>query len=97
MTSRTRILETLKKELPNLEKDFNVKSIGLFGSFARGEQAKDSDIDLLVEFKAPVGMFKFMELEEYLSKKLGAKVDLATADALKSLVKSRIMEETVYA
>lgn len=97
MKSREKILSILKQELPYLEKNFKVKTIGIFGSFARGEQTKKSDIDLLVEFKAPIGMFKFMELEDYLGRKLGIKVDLATADALKSLIKPRVMEEAVYA
>ena len=51
----------------------------------------------LVEFEAPVGFFKFIELEEHLSEKLGAKVDLVTPDALKPLIKPQIMEEAVYA
>lgn len=76
---------------------FKVKSIGLFGSYAREEQTRTSDIDMLVEFDAPVGFFKFIELEDYLSEKLGAKVDLVTPDALKPLIKPQIMEEAVYA
>ncbi len=76
---------------------FKVESIGLFGSYAREEQTRTSDIDMLVEFDAPVGFFKFIELEDYLSEKLGAKVDLVTPDALKPLIKPQIMEEAVYA
>lgn len=97
MKTKEEILGILKLELPYLNKSFNVKTIGLFGSFARGEQTKKSDVDLLVEFKAPIGMFKFMELDEYLSGKLGIKVDLATPDALKSLIKPSVMGATVYA
>jgi hypothetical protein len=54
-------------------------------------------MDILVEFEEPVGYFNFIELEEYLSVKLGAKVDLVTPDALKPLIKSGIMGEAVYA
>ena len=97
MKSKEEILKVLKKELPSLKEKFKVKSIGIFGSYVRGEQTKTSDIDMLVEFDAPVGFFKFIELEDYLSDKLGAKVDLVTPDALKPLIKPHIMEEAVYA
>ena len=50
----------IKRELPYLMEHFGVKRIGLFGSFARGTPRSDSDVDILVEFKRPVG-FKFME------------------------------------
>ena len=97
MKSKEEILRTIKKELPNLKEKFKVKSIGIFGSYIRGEQTKTSDIDMLVEFDAPVGFFKFIELEDYLSEKLGLKVDLVTPDALKPLIKPQIMQEAVYA
>jgi len=97
MKSKEEILKTIKKELPSLKEKFKVRSIGLFGSYAREEQTTVSDIDMLVEFEVPVGFFKFIELENYLSAKLGAKVDLVTPDALKPLIKPHIMEEAVYA
>jgi uncharacterized protein len=53
-----------------------VKTIGFFGSALRGEQSSKSDIDVLVEFRNPIGFFKFLELEEFLSEQLGGKVDL---------------------
>lgn len=97
MKSKEEILKTMKKELPHLKEKFKVKSIGIFGSYAKGEQTKKSDIDMLVEFDAPVGFFKFIELEDYLSEMLGVKVDLVTPDALKPLIKPHIIEEAVYA
>ncbi|MFQ6126797.1 MAG: nucleotidyltransferase family protein [Candidatus Heimdallarchaeota archaeon] len=97
MQSSEQILRLLKKELPYLQKTFKVKRIGIFGSRVRGEQTEKSDIDLLVEFEKPLGFFAFIELEDYLSKRLGARVDLVTPDALKPLIKPHIMKETVYA
>ena len=73
-----------------------MKSIGLFGSYAREEARKESDIDILIEFERPIGLFKFMELEEYLSQKLGRKVDLVEKEALKERIKPYVMEEVVY-
>ncbi len=97
MRRKEEILKYLKQELPYLNQKFKVKSIGLFGSYAREEQTEKSDIDMLVEFETPVGFFKFIELEDYLSEKLGTKVDLVTPDALKPLIKPQIMEEAAYA
>ena len=90
------ILKVLKKELPYIRKKYHVKSIGLFGSCVRGEERKESDIDILIEFEKPIGLFKFMELEEYLSQKLGRKVDLVEKEALKERIKPYVMEEVVY-
>jgi len=97
MKSKEEILKTMKKELPYLKEKFKVRSIGIFGSYVRGEQTKTSDLDLLVEFDAPVGFFKFIDLEDYLSEKLMVKVDLVTPEALKPLIKTHIIEEAVYA
>ena len=90
------ILKVLKKELPYIRKKYRVKSIGLFGSCVRGEERKESDIDILIEFEKPIGLFKFMELEEYLSQKLGRKVDLVEKEALKERIKPYVMEVVVY-
>jgi predicted nucleotidyltransferase len=89
-------LETLK---PTLNERFGVETIGVFGSYTHGEQTKKSDIDILVTFSkdAQVGFFKFLELEEFLTKKLGVKVDLVTKNALKPFIKDRVLRETVYA
>ncbi len=73
MKRKDKILSLLQQQLPYLRQNFKVKSIAIFGSYAREEQIEKSDIDLLVEFEAPVGFFKFIELEEHLSEKLGVK------------------------
>lgn len=92
----TGIIEGLK---PLLCVEYGVETIGVFGSYSRGEQTKKSDIDILVTFtdEAHVGFFKFLELEELLTKELSVKVDLVTKDALKPFIKDRILRETVYA
>ena len=89
-------LEALK---PALKKRYQVETVGFFGSYARGEQRKKSDIDVLVEFSQPnaIDLFDFIELEEFLSKKLGIKVDLVTKSALKPMIKEQILKETIYA
>ncbi len=56
MKHKEQVLSLLKQQLPSLRQNFKVKSIGIFGSYAREEQTEKSDIDLLVEFEAPVGL-----------------------------------------
>jgi predicted nucleotidyltransferase len=77
-------------------KEFGVKKVGLFGSHARGTSRKGSDVDVLVEFNKPPGLFRFLELENYLSSLLGARVDLVTKNALKPRIGKQILHEVVY-
>ena len=85
-------LEQLK---PTLREKFAVETIGIFGSYTRGEQTTKSDVDVLVEFSedAEIGFFKFLDVEEFLSQRLAVKVDLVTKDALKPYIGKRILEE----
>jgi predicted nucleotidyltransferase len=92
-------LEELKKILTQhkevLKKQFKVKNIAIFGSYVRGEQNQESDIDILVEFQEPVG-FLFIHLADYLEEILGVRVDLLTPDAIKPNRRRYIMEDLVY-
>lgn len=90
------ILKKLNKNLETLSREYQVKFIGVFGSTVRGEHKKKSDIDILAEFNKPIGFFKFIKLENHLSKILGRKVDLVTKDALKPQIKSNILKEVEY-
>jgi predicted nucleotidyltransferase len=74
-----------------------IKSLALFGSAARGEARPESDLDLLIEFSRPVGLFHFMEVREFLEEILGHRVDLVTPDALKPQLREAILEEAVDA
>ena len=97
MKTKEEILKTLSKELPKLKDQFNVKKIGLFGSYARNEQQEKSDIDLLIDFEPAIDYFKLIELEDHLSKNLGAKVEVVTPGALKDIIKPYVMRDLVYA
>jgi len=65
-------------------KNYDVLKIGIFGSFARGDNKKGSDIDILVEFKESPSLLSLIKLENTLSEILGIKVDLVTTGALKN-------------
>lgn len=92
-----KIVDIIQKNRDFLSSQYNVKDIGIFGSVRRGQEKKTSDVDILVEFSKPVGMFKFIDLEKYLSILIGKKVDLVTKKALKPAIKEEILQEVIYA
>lgn len=90
------IIHTIQQEKDFLKMKYNISGIGLFGSFAREEHTKNSDIDLLVEFSTNPDLFTYIEIINYLKKKLKRKVDLVTEDALRPEIKEQIMSEVIY-
>ncbi len=95
--TREQALQIIQAHREELEKDYAVKSLALFGSVVRGEARADSDVDVLVEFSRPVGMFHFMRVQARLQDWLECKVDLVTRAALKSPLRERILKEAVDA
>lgn len=91
------IKETLVPLKKELKEKYSVKSIGVFGSYARGQQKKTSDVDILVEFdeSAELSLLDFIGLENYLSSVLGVKVDLVEKQALKPRIGKHVLEEVV--
>jgi predicted nucleotidyltransferase len=89
------IFQILHKHQADLDQ-FAVKSLAVFGSVARGESTESSDIDLLVEFNQPIGLFEFIRLKNYLEKLTGVKVDLVTSDALRPTMRDTILSEAIY-
>lgn len=78
-----------------LEEKYKVKSIAIFGSYIRGEQNEESDVDIIVEFKEPVG-FLFIHLADFLEDILQVKVDLITPEAIRPNRRKYIAEELTY-
>jgi uncharacterized protein len=93
---RDKILALLKSHKHQLKK-FGVRSISLFGSMARNQARKHSDIDLLVDFERPIGLFEFARLKMYLEKLLCRKVDLVTPEALRKELRETILQEAIRA
>ena len=87
------ILVQHKKELADR---YKVKEIGIFGSYVKGEEKRKSDLDVLVDFEEPIGLFEFMDLERYLTEVVGGKVDLVMKTALKPRIGKCILEEVKY-
>ena len=97
MKSREEIQSILHAHVPELRERFHVERIGLFGSWVRGDQAAQSDLDILVSLSQPLGL-QIVDLHEYLEQLLGVKVDLVTEGAVirKPLLWQSIREDLVY-
>lgn len=91
----SRLLATIRQELPDLKREYAIERLEVFGSYVRAEEQASSDLDLLVEFSELPGLFKYIALENHLSDLLGVKVDLVMKDALKPAIGERIIDEAV--
>ena len=98
MKTREEIGADLQSLKPVLRDRFQVETIGIFGSYSRGEQKNTSDIDILVTFTEPndIDLIDFIELKQFLSRKLKTKVDVVQKRALKHRIKDKILQETIY-
>jgi predicted nucleotidyltransferase len=85
----------LSRLMPILQEKYHVKTIEIFGSYARGEQAQKSDLDLLIEFSQPYNLWQLLDVKEFLSKKLRLKFDLVPKDSIKPMLKEQITQEAV--
>ncbi len=92
MMTKEKIVELLKANQPYLISEYGVKKIGLFGSYAKGNFGETSDVDLIVEFRHPIG-FKFIEFAEYLERLLNHRVDILTPAGLQGIRIARVAKE----
>jgi predicted nucleotidyltransferase len=95
MKTLAEIKQILQAQKPYLAKEYGITEIGVFGSYVRGEQRPDSDVDILVELKRPpqIGLMGLVGLELYLSELLGLKVDVAIKKNLRKRIGRRILNE----
>ena len=90
------IREILSQYKLIVQEKYQVKEIGIFGSYVRGEQNEDSDLDVLIDFEQAPSLLKFIELENYLSDTIGFKVDLVMKRVLKPRIAKNILAEVIY-
>jgi len=95
MIDKKEIENILKKYRSYLKDNYYVERIGLFGSFSRGEQTPESDIDIIVEFNGSVG-WKFFTLKDFLENILGKKIDLVTKNSIRDEMKAEILDQVIY-
>lgn len=93
---RDKVLALLKSRKRQLKK-FGIHSVSIFGSLARDEAKRNSDVDILVDFEKPVGLFEFARLKMYLEAMLGRRVDLVTPEALRKELREEILRESIRA
>lgn len=94
LLKKNKELEKIKPIAVTVLKAYGIKKAGIFGSYARGEQKKNSDLDILVQPVRNMGL-KFVSLEMELSKKLGKKVDLLSYNGLSPYLKNKILSQEV--
>jgi len=90
------IIKTIISNKAEMEARYGVLRLGLFGSYVREMQRKNSDIDILVAFGREIDLFEFLDLREYLESRLHTKVDLVMESALKPAIGTRILSEVEY-
>ncbi|PIP06110.1 MAG: nucleotidyltransferase [Syntrophobacterales bacterium CG_4_8_14_3_um_filter_49_14] len=90
------IFDIIRSSKPELESRYGVRRVGLFGSCVKDQQRKKSDIDILVTFSRDIDLFDFVDLREFLEKRLHTKVDLVMESALKPTIGKRILAEVEY-
>jgi len=93
---RQEVLNTLAAHRVKLQ-EMGIGSLSLFGSVSRDEAVDTSNVDLLVEFNRPVGLFHFARVQRTLSELLGCPVDLVTRAALRDEMRDEILQEAVHA
>ncbi|MGD0280893.1 MAG: nucleotidyltransferase family protein [Dissulfurispiraceae bacterium] len=90
------IKRKLQKHKQDLRDEYGVKAVGVFGSYVRGEQTEQSDVDILVDLERPIGLIRLVRLNRNISQLLGIKVDLTTRNALKPHIGERVLREVQY-
>jgi uncharacterized protein len=90
------IIDIIRSSKPEMESRYGVQRLGLFGSCVREQQRRKSDIDILVTFSRDIDLFDFLDLREYLERRLHAKVDLVMESALKPAMGKSILAEVEY-
>ncbi len=89
------LLKKVRSLLPYVKETYQVESLQVFGSYVRGEEKANSDLDILVTFRETPSLLEFIALENYLSDTLGVKVDLVMKNSLKEQLQTIILEEAI--
>ncbi|WP_310834059.1 nucleotidyltransferase family protein [Aetokthonos hydrillicola] len=96
MKTLEEIKQILRQNKPLLEQQYRITKLGIFGSYARGEQTEESDVDLLIDYDQAPTLFKLVELRDYLSSAIGIKVDVVTQNGLKPRIRKLVLSQVIY-
>lgn len=86
-------LNKLKNKIRNICEESDLEMLGVFGSVARGDDRPDSDVDIIVRFKNPVGLLAMIRLEDRLRESIGRPVDLGTENSLHPLIRANVLND----
>ena len=89
----TKEINKIKSKIRKVLKKYNVVRAGIFGSYARGEQKKNSDVDILIDLDRNLSLLAFIGIKNKLEEALGKKVDLVEYHVIKPRIRNRILEE----
>lgn len=96
MTSLDAVKRCLTGQKSLLKNKYKISKVGIFGSYVRGEQRNESDVDVLVDYDEAPSLIALIEVENMLSDLLGMKVDLVTSKGLKPQLRQHILNEVIY-
>lgn len=96
MKTLEKVKQILRENFEFLTNMYRIRSMGIFGSYVREEQKKESDIDILVEFNEPISLLKLVNIENFLTDFIGIKVDLISKEDIRPELKETILSEVVY-
>lgn len=88
--------QVLLLQKQSLCEKYQITEIGIFGSYARGEETEASDIDILVDYETAPTFIMLVELRDYLSQLFGLKVDVVTKNGLKARIRDRVLAEAIF-
>lgn len=93
--SRNHIIEALRQALPELRRDFGVRQLALFGSYARGDATEESDVDLVVEFAPSLGL-RFVDLADRIEAIVGVRAEVISRRAISARHWSEIAPDLIH-
>ena len=96
MKTLNEIRQVLSLQKQSICEIYRITEIGIFGSYARGDETETSDIDILVDYETAPTLIMLVELRDYLSQLFGIKVDIVTKNGLKPRIRDRVLAEVVY-
>ncbi|MGV8143162.1 MAG: nucleotidyltransferase family protein [Methanothermobacter sp.] len=96
MKTYQEIKEILTENKERIKGNYRVKRLGIFGSYVRGEQREDSDVDILVTFDEPISLLKLVNFENYLQDITGIKVDVVPENSIRPELRDIILNEVSY-
>lgn len=96
MKTLNEVRQILTEQKTHLCKTYHITQLGIFGSYVRGEQTQDSDVDVLIDYEQAPTLFELVNLRDYLRDLMGLNVDVVTKNGLKPRIRDQVLSEVIY-